>query len=103
MAKKKVEIDELKNELKGLDLPENTLQRLVDNEYEFTNEDMVDTDINNTQDVADSSEEIEEKVEVNYKGRGFKTYEECVNFVNTEKFKRLGVADQEEFIAWLNK
>ena len=94
------EIEQIKDELKNLNLPDNTLQRLLDNEYEFTTKDMLENDTDDTQDVADSSEE-EIKVEVDYKGRGFKTYQEAVDFIETEKFKRLGVADQEEYKNWL--
>lgn len=43
-----------------------------------------------------------EKAEaVDYKSRGFKSLEEAYAFVETEYFKNLGKADQEEFIKWL--
>ena len=41
--------------------------------------------------------------EIDYKSRGFKTLEDCINFPKTDTFKRLGNADKEEFIKWLEK
>lgn len=43
------------------------------------------------------------KSDLNYTGRGFTTLDDAINFVKTEKFKKLGKADQEEYLNWLNK
>ena len=46
--------------------------------------------------------ELETEIkELNYVGRGFNTLEDAKNFPNTEVFKKLGKADQEEFLNWL--
>lgn len=39
--------------------------------------------------------------ELDYKGRGFNTIDEAFAFIDTDYFKGLGQADQDEFINWL--
>lgn len=43
------------------------------------------------------------KSALDYNSRGFKTLADAISFVTTEKFKKLGKADQEEYLKWLNK
>jgi len=92
--KNKKAIEELKQEFPDLDLPENTLNRLINNDYIFT-----EKDVENINDVADSSE----LKDIDYKSRGFKTYEDAVNYVKSERFKCLEKIEQDEYLSWLNK
>lgn len=52
---------------------------------------------------------VEEPVKVkrnkhlDYASRGFKTLEDAYMFTQTDTFDRLGEADKQEYIAWLNK
>lgn len=41
--------------------------------------------------------------EIDYIGRGFNSLEDAVEFVNTDVFSRLGKADRDEYLNWLNK
>lgn len=38
---------------------------------------------------------------IDYKGRGFSSFEDAINFIETDYFKGLGKADQEEYLNWL--
>lgn len=89
----KKQIEEFKEDFPTLDLPENTINRLLNNEYEFTNDDVEN-------DVSDSSEKYKN---VNYKGRGFKALEDAVNYIHTDRFKKLEKIEQDEYLSWLNK
>ena len=40
---------------------------------------------------------------LDYASRGFKTLEDAYMFTQTDTFDRLGEADKQEYIAWLNK
>lgn len=40
---------------------------------------------------------------LDYESRGFASEKAARDFINTEYFKHLGKADQEEYLAWLNK
>lgn len=41
--------------------------------------------------------------DINFIGRGFSTLEEANEFINTDTFKKLGIADQAEYKNWLKK
>lgn len=67
----------------------------------------------NTEELVEGTDTEEKEIEeikpvdvdksIDYKGRGFKTLEDAINFPNTETFKRLGNADKEEYLNWLKK
>lgn len=41
--------------------------------------------------------------EIDFVGRGFSSIKEAIDFVETDYFKHLGKADQEEYKNWLKK
>lgn len=114
-------------------LPDETLQKLLNNEYvlqdgdilgDIVDEDLVDEMIEDEHNEADSSadenidvendedniepENIEESKDVEYndvdfKGRGFKTLKDAIKFLDSPVFERLGEADKEEYKKWLIK
>lgn len=95
-------------------LSEEVLNKLLKNEVDLTisgeetNEiGTPETNIVENEVESEIDGEIEEVREINgeidYKSRGFETLEDCVNFPKTDTFKRLGNADKEEFIKWLEK
>ncbi len=43
----------------------------------------------------------EEKINLDFKSRGFNTLKEAQNFVKTDYFKGLGKEDQDEYLNWL--
>lgn len=101
-------------------LSEEVLNKLLKNEVDLTIsgeetneigtpetnivENEVESEIDGEIEIDGETEEVGEiNGEIDYKSRGFKTLEDCVNFPRTDTFKRLGNADKEEFIKWLEK
>lgn len=101
-------------------LSEEVLNKLLKNEVDLTIsgeetneigtpetnivENEVESEIDGEIEIDGETEEVREiNGEIDYKSRGFKTLEDCVNFPKTDTFKRLGNADKEEFIKWLEK
>ena len=95
-------------------LSEEVLNKLLKNEVDLTisgeetNEigtpetNIVENEVES--EIDGETEEVREiNGEIDYKSRGFETLEDCVNFPKTDTFKRLGNADKEEFIKWLEK
>ena len=76
--------------MKKVNLPDETLEKLIKNEYEMKVED----------------EEVTEGVEYNevdYASRGFKSLDDAILFMDTPYFKGLGEADKNEYRNWLIK
>ena len=101
-------------------LSEEVLNKLLKNEVDLTIsgeetneignpetnivENEVESEIDGEIEIDGETEEVREiNGEIDYKSRGFETLEDCVNFPKTDTFKRLGNADKEEFIKWLEK
>lgn len=95
-------------------LSEEVLNKLLKNEVDLTisgeetNEigtpetNIVENEVES--EIDGETEEVREiNGEIDYKSRGFETLEDCINFPKTDTFKRLGNADKEEFIKWLEK
>ena len=95
-------------------LSEEVLNKLLKNEVDLTISGEETNEIGNPEtnivenevesEIDGETEEVGEiNGEIDYKSRGFETLEDCVNFPKTDTFKRLGNADKEEFIKWLEK
>lgn len=95
-------------------LSEEVLNKLLKNEVDLTISGEETNEIGNPEtnivenefesEIDGETEEVGEiNGEIDYKSRGFETLEDCVNFPRTDTFKRLGNADKEEFIKWLEK
>ncbi len=98
---------------KGIELPENTIEKLLNNEFQISSvgtddiimpvvEPIVGEPIDDDEGTVENNEDVEYN-EVDFKSRGFKTMEDAINFINTDVFKKLGDADKEEFKNWLIK
>lgn len=87
-------------------LPDVTIEKLINNEYNY---DMVkdnDNDIENDKTIDNPIVEKTKGLQynnVNYAGRGFNSLEEAIEYMNSETFKHLGDADKNEFKKWLIK
>ena len=92
-------------------LPDVTIEKLINNEYNYNVEkDDNDIDIEKDNDIDnDIDSPIVEETKgleynnVNYAGRGFNSLEEAIEYMNSETFKNLGDADKNEFKKWLIK
>lgn len=92
----------LKNEF-DLTITEEEENEEKEKEQENEEELVKGTDTEDVEKPEDVIKIDEVKHELNYKGRGFKTLEDAVNFPNTDTFKRLGNADKQEYLNWLKK
>lgn len=87
-------------------LPDVTIEKLINNEYNY---DMVkdnNDDIEKDNDIDVPMVEETKGLQynnVNYAGRGFNSLEEAIEYMNSETFKNLGDADKNEFKKWLIK
>lgn len=97
---------------KKKELTTEEFEKLLKNELDLTiNEEEQENEETLVEETdTEEKEEIEEEIEikevnktVDYKGRGFKTLEDAIDFPNTETFKRLGDADKQEYLRWLEK
>lgn len=103
MAKKVVE--EQVNEQVEQPLPSVTIDKLINNEYNYDiiktyndNEKIGTIDAN----LFTETEELQYN-DVDYSGRGFNSLEDAINYMNSDTFKNLGDADKNEFKKWLIK
>lgn len=103
MSRKKIEneikienetnMEELEFDVNGDPIIDETI---TPEDYEEGNKDFFDN-----KNIIEETIKINSDKTVDYVNRGFKTLEEAYNFVETEYFKNLGKADQEEYIDWL--
>lgn len=118
--------------MKKVNLPDETLEKLIKNEYEMKvedeevteaeeaekteanetpeeteNEEVTEEEINNDFKMEETEdEEVTEEVEYNevdYASRGFKSLDDAILFMDTPYFKGLGEADKNEYRNWLIK
>lgn len=89
-------------------LPDVTIEKLINNEYNYNIEKDNDNDID-IEKINDGDDNVDTEIEtlqynnVNYAGRGFNSLEEAIEYMNSETFKNLGDADKNEFKKWLIK
>lgn len=104
MAKKVIK-DELEEQVEQ-ELPSVTIDKLINNEYNY---DMIQADDNDNEEVETADNNVVTKTEelqyndVDYSGRGFNSLEDAINYMNSDTFKNLGNADKNEFKKWLIK
>lgn len=102
------DIEEIKEETLLVDDSTLSAEMLEDKEDEAGIEENVEEPI-----IEDTVEPItveeEPKLEgkynknIDFKGRGFSSFEEAVKFIETSYFKGLGKDDKEEYLNWLKK
>jgi len=97
MAKKTDNIEE--------EVSEEVVQAVANAIVEESNENDVQENLEEKETKNESLEEgnIVHKSTLNYRSRGFATEKDARNFIKTDYFKKLGEADKEEFMAWLEK
>lgn len=106
MAKKviKEQVEQVEEQVEQ-ELPSVTIDKLINNEYNYDmiqaddNDEEVETADNN---VVTKTEELQYN-DVDYSGRGFNSLEDAINYMNSDTFKNLGNADKNEFKKWLIK
>lgn len=104
MAKKVIK-DQLEEQVEQ-ELPSVTIDKLINNEYNY---DMIQADDNDDEEVETADNNVVTKTEelqyndVDYSGRGFNSLEDAINYMNSDTFKNLGNADKNEFKKWLIK
>lgn len=104
MAKKVIK-DQLEEQVEQ-ELPSVTIDKLINNEYNY---DMIEADDNDNEEVETADNDVVTKTEelqyndVDYSGRGFNSLEDAINYMNSDTFKNLGNADKNEFKKWLIK
>lgn len=85
-------------------LPSVTIDKLINNEYNY---DMTQTYDNEEIETVDNNVVTDTKElqynDVDYSGRGFNSLEDAINYMNSNIFKNLGDADKNEFKKWLIK
>ncbi len=104
MSKNKNKVEEIKNIEKHDDL-EGTLDLFVKNDIseDAKKSDEVENKTPDIKDIDTKKKSVTEtKSTLNYIGRGFNSLEEAEDFVNTKVFARLGEADKNEYLNWLN-
>lgn len=119
--------------MKKVNLPDETLEKLIKNEYEMNVEDEEVTKAEEAEEATEANEtpeetedkevtkeeinddfkmketedeEVTEEVEYNevdYASRGFKSLDDAILFMDTPYFKGLGEADKNEYRNWLIK
>ena len=104
MAKKVIK-DELEEQVEQ-ELPSVTIDKLINNEYNYN---MIQADDNDNEEMETADNNVVTKAEelqyndVDYSGRGFNSLEDAINYMNSDTFKNLGNADKDEFKKWLIK
>ena len=88
-------------------LPSVTIDKLINNEYNYDMTQTYDNDDNEEIETIDNNvviktEELQYN-DVDYSGRGFNSLEDAINYMNSDTFKNLGDADKNEFKKWLIK
>lgn len=80
---------------------------MKNNDKENTKKEVAEKVIDVLEEVKEAKENTKKQTnkrkDLNYKSRGFTSIDEAYNFPNTEQFKKLGEADKNEYMAWLNK
>lgn len=104
MAKKVIKEQVEQVEQVEQELPSVTIDKLINNEYNY---DMIQADDNEEVETADNNvvtktEELQYN-DVDYSARGFNSLEDAINYMNSDTFKNLGNADKNEFKKWLIK
>lgn len=98
---------------KKVEIPEETLDKLLKNEFQMnsvgTNEieiPVVEPINSEVEKEEASTKETKSNIkynDVDYKGRGFKSLQDAIDFMEKPYFKGLGQADKDEYINWLIK
>ena len=97
-----------------IEWPEETIEKLIKNEFQMDSIGCGDTSINMVEPIDDEDDNVDEakdtanetEVEYNdvdYKSRGFKSLQEAIDFMEKPYFKGLGEADKREYKKWLIK
>lgn len=107
--------------MKKVNLPTETVEKLIKNEFEMNEgniEETVENEVEETEELevtelpelpeVEETEETEETEvidynDVDYDGRGFKSLDDAILFMETPYFKGLGEADKNEYRNWLIK
>lgn len=100
--------------MKKVNLPDETVEKLIKNEFEMNvdNETVKDEEVTETEKDFKLEETEDEEVtetevvdynEVDYASRGFKSLDDAILFMETPYFKGLGEADKNEYRNWLIK
>lgn len=87
-------------------LPDVTIEKLINNEYNYNIEKDNDIDIEKDKTIDNPMVEETKGLQynnVNYSGRGFNSLEDAIEYMNSETFNNLGDADKNEFRKWLIK
>lgn len=100
-------------ENKGIDIPDVTIDKLIKNEFQMnsvgTNEVEIPVVEAKTSEKTKVEETKSDKIEVveyndvDYAGRGFKSLEDAIDFMETPYFKGLGESEKIEYHNWLIK
>lgn len=107
--------------MKKVNLPDETVEKLIKNEFEMnvdnetvkdeevteTTEEVTETEkdfkLEETEDEEVTETEVVDYNEVDYASRGFKSLDDAILFMETPYFKGLGEADKNEYRNWLIK
>ena len=103
---KKVEKEQVTEQVNEQVLPSVTIDKLINNEYNYDMTQTYDNDNEEIEtidnDVVTDTKELQYN-DVDYSGRGFNSLEDAIKYMNSNIFKNLGDADKNEFKKWLIK
>lgn len=88
-------------------LSDEELTKLMSNEFAYDSETNFTTNplVKETEET-EKTEEVDNTIDYNdidYAGRGFKSFEDAIDFMETSYFKGLGESDKNEYRKWLIK